>query len=218
VTADLDAAAAPVLQELAAGRLRPISSAPQTLPLNNPSAAGIRAFKFHDPEGHALELLQFPPEKGEARWHSSAAAGPLLGIDHSAIGVADSERSGRFYAELLGLRRAGDGLNQGLEQDHLDGLVGTRVRITSHRCPMGPGVECLEYQAPPGGRDRPADTTAADHLHGQIRLAVANLEAIANRVGQPPLALEPQAAAQLGFRRALPLHDPDGHALQVVEA
>lgn len=218
VTADLDAAAAPVLRELAAGRLRPISSAPQTLPLDNPAAAGIRAFKFHDPEGHALELLQFPPDKGEARWHTAAAVGPLLGIDHSAIGVAESERSGRFYDGLLGLRLAGDGINQGVEQDRLDGLAGTRVRITSHRCPEGPGVECLNYMEPTGGRDLPADTTAADSVHWQIRLAVADLAAIAAGSEREPLALEPQAAARLGFRRALQLRDPDGHALQLVDS
>ncbi|MFM7264995.1 MAG: VOC family protein, partial [Cyanobium sp.] len=76
VSADLEAAAAPLLQELAAGRLQPISSAPQTLPRNNPSAAGIRAFKFRDPDGHNLELLEFPPDKGDARWHQGSG---LLG-------------------------------------------------------------------------------------------------------------------------------------------
>jgi catechol 2,3-dioxygenase-like lactoylglutathione lyase family enzyme len=244
VTPDLEAAAAPVLAELAAGRLRPISTAPQTLPQDNPAAAGIVAFKFHDPEGHGLELLQFPPDKGEPRWHPAAAGaaasavasptgpgatGPLLGIDHSAIGIADSARSGRFYEGLLGLSLGGDGINHGVEQDRLDGLEGTRVRITGHRAPEGPGVECLDYREPTGGRPMPADQNAADAAHWQIRLAVRDLEGIAAGVakaggravrpgaaGLEPLELELETAQALGFRRALQVRDPDGHALQLV--
>ena len=236
VTADLEAAAAPLRADLAAGRLRPISTAPQTLPADNPAAAGIRAFKLRDPEGHALELLQFPPDKGEARWHAvtgavtGAAADPagrpgaVLGIDHSALGVSDSDRSMRFYEGLLGLRLAGDGLNHGPEQDRLDGLEGTRVRITAHRCPSGPGLECLDYCAPAGGRPMPGDRSAADLEPWQIRLAVADLAAIAAgleaaggvAISPGPLTLDPHSAERLGFRRALQVRDPDGHALQLV--
>jgi hypothetical protein len=85
-------------------------------------------------------------------------------------------------------------------------------------------VECLEYQEPRGGEDLPADTTAADSVHWQIRLAVADLDrlraGLAEREPLPrePVVLEPQTAALLGFRRALPLRDPDGHALQLVES
>ncbi|MEB3255220.1 MAG: VOC family protein [Synechococcaceae cyanobacterium] len=224
VSADLEAAAAPLQQELAAGRLHPISSAPQTLPRDNPSAAGIRAFKLRDPEGHPLELLQFPADKGEPRWHAAAAAGSLLGIDHSAIGVADSERSGRFYEHWLGLRRVGDGINQGPEQDRLDGLEGTRVRITAHRCAAGPGIECLHYLLPRGGRPMPNDQGAADAAHWQIRLAVNDLEALAaglvaaggRAISGGPMALEPALRSTLGFGRALQVRDPDGHVLQLV--
>ena len=45
------------------------SPAPQRLPDWNPNAAGIRAFYFKDPDGHFLEILWFPPDKGDARWH-----------------------------------------------------------------------------------------------------------------------------------------------------
>lgn len=51
--------------------------------------------------------------------------------------MADTSRSCAFYEGLLGLRLGGDGVNSGIEQDRLDGLSGTRVRITSHRCPQG---------------------------------------------------------------------------------
>ncbi len=163
VVRDLEQASAPLRQAIAAGQLRAISTAPQRLPDRNPAAAGIEAFKLHGPEGHCLELLQFPADKGDARWHNPGDAtspgpvGVILGIDHSAIGVADTARSSRFYTDLLGLRPGGDGINEGPEQDGLDGLIGTRVQISSHRCPSGAGIECLDYRTPAGGRPMPAD-------------------------------------------------------------
>ena len=54
---------------------------PVTLP---PSAGEITAVKFRDPEGHPLELIEFP-NGSSAVWSGEG----MLGIDHSAIGVAD---------------------------------------------------------------------------------------------------------------------------------
>ncbi|HKV53112.1 MAG TPA: VOC family protein, partial [Candidatus Binataceae bacterium] len=46
----------------------PISTnGPVTLP---PSAGGVTAIKFRDPEGHPLELLQFPP-RSESGWRGT---------------------------------------------------------------------------------------------------------------------------------------------------
>ena len=225
VVSDLEAASAGARQAIANGSLVGVSSAPQTLPDWNTAAAGIRAFKFRDPEGHNLELLQFPPDKGEARWHGPRPhSAPFLGIDHSAISVADTPRSCRFYDELLGLRLGGDGVNSGPTQDGLDGLQDTRVRITGHRCPSGAGVECLNYQPPNTGRPRPADQGAQDLVHWQIRLKVADLDAIATAAetygGQPlqggVIDLGEQAS-QIGAERALQLADPDGHQLQLLQ-
>ncbi|MEY3928552.1 MAG: hypothetical protein RLZZ516_262 [Cyanobacteriota bacterium] len=233
VVAEMGAAAAPIQAAVSAGSLRPISRAPQTLPAWNQAAAGIQAYKFHDPEGHCLELLQFPPDKGEARWHqgrsmaiggeANGAGSAVLGIDHSAIAIADTPRSRTFYSDLLGLQLGGDGTNSGSEQDHLDGLSDTRVRITSLRCPQGPGIECLNYQQPAGGRPLPPDQSAADAAHWQIRMEVSDLDAIAERVEAfaglrlaGPLQLSESQAQQLGFRYGLQIRDPDGHVLQLV--
>src|SRR5215469_8831819 len=45
------------------------SSGPQRLPDWNKNAGGIAAFYFKDPDGHPLEILQFPADKGAAKWH-----------------------------------------------------------------------------------------------------------------------------------------------------
>src|SRR5438128_10987713 len=63
------------------------STGPQTLPAWNKNAAGIKAFYFKDPDGHYLEILQFPPDKGLAKWHVGTDK-LFLGIDHTAIVVA----------------------------------------------------------------------------------------------------------------------------------
>ena len=199
----------------------------------NSAAAGIRAFKLHSPEGHCLELLEFPADKGDARWHSpddtsSNPAGLVLGIDHSAIGIGDTERSCRFYNDLLGLHLGGDGINEGPEQDGLDGLTDTRVRITGHRCPSGAGIECLDYRHPSGGRPMPTDLAPQDRAHGQLRLLVgrdpARLKAIAagledhgGRLISPGVVTLPDPEARaLGFQTGLQVRDPDGHRLQLV--
>jgi catechol 2,3-dioxygenase-like lactoylglutathione lyase family enzyme len=226
VVATMAEAAAPLQASVAAGALAAISTAPQTLPSWNAAAAGIQAYKVHDPEGHCLELLQFPPDKGDARWHQAAgsATSPFLGIDHSAIANADTPRSRRFYEGLLGLRLGGNGINSGPEQDQLDGLDNTQVQITSHRCGEGAGVECLNYQQPQGGRPIPADQHAADLAHWQIRLEVSDLDSIdaqleshgGSRVSPGIVQLEPAQAELLGFGRGLQVRDPDGHQLQLV--
>lgn len=48
--------------------VRQISPRPQTIPESNLAAAGIKAIKFRDPDGHSLELLWFPEGKGNPAW------------------------------------------------------------------------------------------------------------------------------------------------------
>lgn len=138
---------------------RPISThGPERLPPGNGS---VSAFKFHDPDGHPLELLHFPPGQGRPAWQERARTepGPFLGIDHSALAVAATARSLRFYRRL-GFRVAARSLNDSEAQSRLDGVPGARVRVTGlrPRSAEGAGLELLAY-APPG---RPATATAAN--------------------------------------------------------
>src|SRR3954463_599170 len=151
IVSDMDRAYA----ALRVARVEHASSGPQRLPDWNPNAGGIRAFYFRDPDHHVLEVLQFPPGKGETRWH--AADKLFLGIDHTAIVVGDTDRSLAFYRDALGLHVAGTSENWGTEQEHLNNVFGARLRITTLRATTGPGVELLEYLAPRDGRPMPAD-------------------------------------------------------------
>src|SRR3989440_3206569 len=59
-------------QHLRRYKITHASSGPQRLPDWNPNAGGIKAFYFKDPDGHALEILQFPPGKGNPKWHKKS--------------------------------------------------------------------------------------------------------------------------------------------------
>ena len=117
-------------------------------------SGGVAAFKFRDPDGHPLEFLHFPPDKAPPAWRGAAGAGPCLGIDHSAIVVADAARSIAHY-EGLGLRVAARTLNQGPEQDALDGAAAVTVGVTGlSAVDVPPHLELLAYRTPavrPGG-------------------------------------------------------------------
>jgi catechol 2,3-dioxygenase-like lactoylglutathione lyase family enzyme len=197
------------------------SSGPQLLPQWNHNAAGIRAFYFKDPDGHNLEILQFPPDKGAAKWHA-ASDQLFIGIDHTAIVVEDTARSLNFYRDLLGMRVVGESENYGTEQEHLNNVFGARLRITSLRSGSGPGIELLEYLAPRTGRPYPRDERANDIVHWQTRLLVADKEATEKHIGAAHTPfISPgwvdTAAAQLGFHRSLMVRDPDGHAIQLIQ-
>ena len=192
------------------------SSGPQLLPDWNPNAGGIQAYYFRDPDGNFLEILQFPPSKGAAQWQRRDGT-LFLGIDHTAIVVADTAASLAFYRDELGMRVVGSSENFGTEQEHLNNVFGARLRITALRAAAGPGVELLEYLAPRGGRPIPTDTNANDHWYWQINMrcsSVREIEVAARRAKSPIVSVGvvtlPDATS--GFAQALIVRDPDGHA------
>jgi catechol 2,3-dioxygenase-like lactoylglutathione lyase family enzyme len=195
------------------------SSGPQTLPAWNKNAGGISAFYFKDPDGHPVEILQFPPDKGAEKWHRSDDK-LFLGIDHTAIVVSDTDASVRFYRDLLGMHIAGESENYGTEQEHLNNVFGAHLRITALRGAEGPGIELLEYVAPRDGRPFPTDERANDVIHRQTVLVTGNADeaerdlatAKANFVSSGLIA---NHNGELGFRSAFIVRDPDGHAVEI---
>ncbi len=113
----------------------PISSGgPQKLP---DSSGGITAWKFRDPDGHPLEFFAFPD-----------AFSNVERVDHTAVSVADVDRSIAFY-QALGLRVAQQTLNHGPAQDALDGLAGTVADVVALQPKQAtPHLELLGYRAP----------------------------------------------------------------------
>ena len=219
VVADMDRA----YQQLRQHHVPFVSTEPQTLPTWNKAAAGIRAFYFSDPDEHTLELIWFPPGKGDPRWQRASGPGApqqalFLGIDHTAIAVGDTERSLRFYRDTLGMRVAGASENYGTEQEHLNAVFGAHLRITALRAASGPGIEFLEYLSPRDGRPVPADLHANDLSHWQTVLRARDLPAALTSATAAGAAAAPGAATDLAdatyrFSAAALVNDPDGHGL-----
>jgi catechol 2,3-dioxygenase-like lactoylglutathione lyase family enzyme len=217
IVSDMDAA----YGVLRRNHVEHVSSYPQILPSWNVNAAGLKAFYFKDPDGHVLEILQFPPGKGDPKWQNSSGK-LFLGVDHTAIAVSSTERSLDFYKKLLGMGIAGQSENYGPEQEHLNNVFGAHLEITSLRSPQGIGVEFLEYVAPRDGKRAIGDERASDIAHHQTVIAVDNLDALnreLEKLQNSADSLKPISASRLlfGARKAELVHDPDGHTLLLVQ-
>src|SRR5262250_241732 len=189
------------------------SSGPQRLPDWNKNAAGISAFYFRDPDGHPVEVLQFPPDKGLLKWHQ-ATNKLFLGIDHTAIVVGDTDASIKFYRDLLGMHVAGESENYGTEQEHLNNVFGAHLRITALRGTSGPGIELLEYLSPRDGRPFPSDEHANDVVHRQTVLVTRAADSAAHNLSVAQVNFVSSSVVanqidQLGFSKAFVVRDPD---------
>ncbi len=163
---------------------RPISTdGPERLPAES---GGVTAFKFRDPEGHPLELIVFPD-----RTH-----GPLFaGIDHTAISVADIDRSIAFYA-ALGFVVGGRSLNGGVEQSRMDAVPGATVDVVTLQTPSNsaPHLELLHYR---GEYDRASIRPSIDGDVAATRwIGIATKRTMAMAPDEAPVASS---------------RDPDGH-------
>lgn len=163
---------------------------PQRLPQ---SSGGVTAFKFRDPAGHPLELLEFPADKTPQKWRERRGA-IFLGIDHSAITVRDAATSERFYGRL-GFSSSARSVNRGPEQERLDDVPGAVVEVTALSSGYeGPHIELLCYRGVSRGDPTVCET---------------------NDVAASRLELECEALPPLEQQNDK-LLDPDGHHLIVL--
>jgi catechol 2,3-dioxygenase-like lactoylglutathione lyase family enzyme len=186
---------------------------PQSLPARS---GGVVAFKFRDPEGHPLELLAFPRRATPPAWRNLSGTGPCLGIDHSALSVADTERSVAFYEKFLGFAVAHRGVNQGAEQERLDGLSGAVVDVTAlhHAAAAPPQIELLCYRTPL--MRRAAASNSSDIAATRLVIEVDDLPPLMRRLAAAQVAFVSRDVVPLDYARAaVVVRDPDGHAVQL---
>lgn len=203
--------------------IHPISKEPQTIPPDNEASAGVRAFKFKDPDRHNLEIIWFPPDKGEDKWHHNNDDRLFLGIDHSAIAVANTQGSIKFYHDLLGMEVKQGSLNQGETQAHLDGLPEAKVQVTPLR-PTQPslGIELLDYIVPVNGRSVPGDWNSADITNVQLELVVEDIDQAVGLLRENNIKLVSLGVVEFKdqsdpYRRGCLVKDVNGHALLLIE-
>jgi catechol 2,3-dioxygenase-like lactoylglutathione lyase family enzyme len=217
VVRDMDQA----FEKLRALKVQFVSTGPQTLPPSIKAAVGIKAFYFRDPDQHNLEVIYFPPGKGDPRWQEKTDK-LFLGIDHTAIGISNTDASLKFYRDVLGLRKAGESENFGTEQEHLNQVFGAHLRITGMRAASGAGIEFLEYLTPRDGRARPADVHANDIVHWQTMITTDDVDLMAKKLRDahirfvsPDVVTMPKDKA--GFSKGALVSDPDGHSVLLIQ-
>jgi catechol 2,3-dioxygenase-like lactoylglutathione lyase family enzyme len=171
----------------------PISiGGPQRLPQRS---GDVTAFKFQDPDGHPLELLEFPAHAVPPHWTVRSPFEIFLGLDHSAIGVRDTAISTAFY-QSLGFAVSAQICNHGVEQANLDGVPSPQVEVTA-LC-LGASIPHLELLCYRSGIHLPRKVLSSNDVAAtRIALAAGGLK---NEVDAP---------LQLAV-------DPDGHHLLFV--
>ncbi len=200
----------------------PISVEPQTIPPGNQASAGVRAFKFKDPDRHDLELIWFPPDKGQDKWHQKSSR-LFLGIDHSAIAISNTEQSLQFYRDFLGMQVEGGSLNWRETQARMDNLPGAEVRITALRPRLGGlGIELLDYLVPPKGRPMPSDWKSCDIANVQMELVVNDIEQAVEMLRENGVEVVSSRVVEFTdslwpYRQGCLVKDPDGHGMLAAE-
>jgi catechol 2,3-dioxygenase-like lactoylglutathione lyase family enzyme len=201
-------------------RLRQFAPSPITQgdPVRLPeSSGGVVAFKFRDPDGNPLELIEFPARVGDPRWHRQDIPGPNLGFDHSAISVFDVERSLEFYVGGLGFSIASRHVNHGDEQAQLDGCAESIVEVVG-LAPIDartPHLELLGYRAPVPRLPSVLPVPMSDR-YDRMTFIVSDLMAVVERLR----ALRPDLGNRLAEsqRGEIEIRDDDGHLMLLVQA
>jgi catechol 2,3-dioxygenase-like lactoylglutathione lyase family enzyme len=194
-----------------------VSTAPQTLPASIKPAAGVKAFYFRDPDGHNLELIYFPKDKGNPKWQNPQ--NPLfMGIDHTAIGISSTANSLKTYQQWLGLDVKGESFNKGVEQAHLNNVEGASLHITGLRAgAIGPGVEFLEYLVPGPGKPFPSQTRSDDYWNYFTTLRVKDVTKLFNEAKKNKYMTISRDLISVSGRKQFMMRDGDGHALWLQE-
>ncbi|MFB2771341.1 VOC family protein [Pelatocladus sp. BLCC-F211] len=201
--------------------IAPISVEPQTIPPGNKASGGVRAFKFKDPDGHDLELIWFPPDKGQDKWHQKKNR-LFLGIDHSAIAISNTDQSLHFYCDLLGMQIDSHSLNWRATQARMDDLPGAEVQITALQPVQdGVGIELLDYLVPGTGRPIPSDWKSCDIARVQVEFVVNNLEQLVNKLKQNRVQFVSPRIVQFSdrsrpYKQGCLVKDPDGHVVLLI--
>jgi catechol 2,3-dioxygenase-like lactoylglutathione lyase family enzyme len=198
-----------------------VSTGPQTLPKSIPAAEGIRAFYFRDPAGHNLEIIYFPPGKGNPKWQQPGDK-IFLGIDHTAIGVLSTQASKKFYSDLLGVKYQGESMNLGTEQEHLNNVQGARLHISGNKAPEGMGVEFLEYVYPKTGRPYPKDARTDDLIHYETIMTTDDLNGLYQKLKSQNATFVSSDIITIpskiyNYTRGFYVRDPDGHVVGIFE-
>ena len=191
-----------------------VSPRSQRLPDWNPKAGGIKAFYFRDTDGHPLEILEFPPDKGDPRWHRPRAI-----ASSSASTIPPSSSRHRVQPPLLpghpGPAGRGGSVNWGRSRSGST----RRRRAPAHHHAARRDRARRRAARPDSAHRRPADgrqrsgALAFFGFPGRSGGDRARLRAGPDAFASLGVLVLPDRA--LGFGAGFLARDPDGHALRV---
>lgn len=137
-------------------------------------------------------------------------------LDHVNIVVRDLETSARWYEALLGLQRGFGARLEGAWIEHVTGLPGACAQCLFLESPQGGArLELIQYLTPQGNGWEAASLPQTLGLR-HLAFEVDDLDALTQRLnsmGVQPLSEPvevPFQVANLGRKRLLYFHDPDG--------
>ncbi|WP_155524396.1 VOC family protein [Burkholderia sp. PAMC 28687] len=195
-------------EDSASARPTAISRGPDSgpAPVRLPdSSGGVTAFKFRDPDGHPLELLQSAGEGGRSEVRA--------GIDHTAISVTSAPSSIDFYTALLGLIVSAYQTNSGSQQGSLDDLDHPIVDVVSLQTASdaSPHLELLAYRHPVASVTHPL-AEATDIVSDRIVIQCSDVSRLATNLGMASRLIR-APSGELSFL----FQDPDGHFFWAIE-
>jgi len=208
-------------RKLVENKVTSISKGPQTIPESNLAAAGIQAFYFRSPDGAPLELIYYPSDKGRPEWQSKKNL--FLGIDHTAITISNTEKSYAFYHHILGLKTAGESLNEGVTQENLSNVPKAKVKITSlrHHETQGMGLEFLHYLQPAHFDSSTPNIKPNDLGLAHTVIKVDDLSLLLEKLQKNHIPIVSTGLfhpySEVKFENAIIIADPDKHRLLIVE-
>lgn len=169
-------------------------------------SGGVVAFKFRDPDGHPIELLQ-PRGDDTSGKHVSP------GIDHTAISVSDAVASIAFYSNCLQFAVTARQINVGFEQGLLDQLDDPMLDVISLQTNIheSPHVELLNYLRPEGASSE-SSPQGSDLSCDRIVMQVDNLDTISSSIG-----INASVICNKSGQRCVLLQDPDKHFVLAIE-
>lgn len=191
----------------------PSSLTPGHVPSSGSETGDVAVFYFKDPDHHQIQLIAFPPGKGESKWQRSLGQ-LFLGINHFAMTIKNTEKSLQFYHSLLGLKNAETRFYGDWKEERLKHVKTPKVQATLLESSYGPTLQLLQYIKPELGKEMPPNTKPNDMWSVLTQLSTLNIDRTHLKMMQSKaflLSSIPIKVPNAPYKKAFLAKDPDGH-------
>jgi lactoylglutathione lyase len=167
---------------------------------------GDSSFIVKDPEGHAVEIVQYEPGGWSARERGRHMADSSVSkhMMHVGIIVTSFEPAMKFYRDLLGFREFWRGTGAGR----------TELSWVNMRVPDGEDyIELMLFKDAP----EPTKRGSAHHLCLEVPDAAASVAALEAKPSRKQYTQAMQVRTGVNRKRQMNLFDPDGTRTELME-